>query len=124
MDHQAETGNRSKGAAKRRQCCIEHIGSKIETVNKGKKHPFRFLLWESDKKYPFLKTNYTKTKKNNYTHFLKKKKKRKKTQIEIEPCRDDQLLKIQAFQGKKKKLKPRNPSFRYVTEKPRFKIEN
>jgi hypothetical protein len=76
MDHQAETGNRSKGAAKRRQCCIEHIGSKIETVNKGKKHPFRFLLWESDKKYPFLKTNYTKTKKNNYTHFLKKKKKK------------------------------------------------
>jgi len=39
MDHQAETGNRSKGAAKRRQCCIEHIGSKIETVNKGKKTP-------------------------------------------------------------------------------------
>jgi hypothetical protein len=76
MDHQAETGNRSKGAAKRRQCCIEHIGSKIETVNKGKKHPFRFLLWESDKKYPFLKTNYTKTKKKQLYPFFKKEKKK------------------------------------------------
>lgn len=68
------------------------------------------------------------------THFLNDKLKKKtkkeearKTQIKIEPCRYDQLLKIQPFQGKK--LKPRTVVLKFFplplrcTEKPRFRID-
>lgn len=59
---------------------------------------------------------------------LKKREEGRKTQIEIEPCRYDQLLKIQPFQGKK--AKTQNRSFKgffplplRCTEKPRFRID-